>query len=38
MLHVDTNNPTPALGLYESVGMRAVEIADQWERTLPSLN
>ncbi len=37
MLHVDTNNPTPALGLYESVGMRAVEIADQWERTLPSL-
>jgi ribosomal protein S18 acetylase RimI-like enzyme len=31
ILHVDTNNPTPALGLYESVGMRPVQIADVWE-------
>jgi ribosomal protein S18 acetylase RimI-like enzyme len=37
LLHVDTNNPTPALDLYESVGMRTVQIADQWERKLPSL-
>lgn len=36
MLHVDTNNPTPALGLYESVGMRTVEIADAWTRKLPT--
>jgi len=36
MLHVDTSNPTPALGLYESVGMRTVEIADSWERKLPT--
>jgi ribosomal protein S18 acetylase RimI-like enzyme len=34
LLHVDTSNPTPALGLYESVGMRTVEIADGWQRTL----
>jgi ribosomal protein S18 acetylase RimI-like enzyme len=34
MLHVDTNNPTPALGLYEAVGMRPVQIADVWELTL----
>lgn len=34
MLYVDTNNPTPALGLYESVGMRTVEIADSWSRKL----
>jgi ribosomal protein S18 acetylase RimI-like enzyme len=36
MLHVDTKNPTPALGLYESVGMRTVEIADVYHRKLPS--
>ncbi|WP_020385751.1 GNAT family N-acetyltransferase [Kribbella catacumbae] len=36
MLHVDTNNPTPALGLYESVGMRTIEIADAWTRKLPT--
>jgi mycothiol synthase len=36
LLHVDTSNPTPALGLYESVGMRTVEIADGWQRTLPT--
>lgn len=29
-LHVDTNNPTPALGLYLSVGMRQVLIIDVW--------
>ncbi|MDX6280325.1 MAG: mycothiol synthase, partial [Kribbellaceae bacterium] len=34
LLHVDTSNPTPALGLYESVGMRTVEIADAWQRKL----
>jgi ribosomal protein S18 acetylase RimI-like enzyme len=36
ILHVDTSNPTPALGLYESVGMRTVEIADVYHRKLPS--
>lgn len=35
ILHVDTNNTTPALGLYESVGMRAVLVTDAWHRTLP---
>jgi mycothiol synthase len=34
LLHVDTSNPTPAVGLYESVGMRTVEIADGWTRTM----
>lgn len=34
LLHVDTNNPTPALGLYEAVGMRPVQIADVWELKL----
>ena len=34
VLHVDTNNTTPALGLYESVGMRAVLVIDIWQRTL----
>ena len=34
LLHVDTNNTTPALGLYESVGMRAVLVIDIWQRTL----
>ena len=33
-LNVDTNNPTPALGLYSSVGMRAVLVIDVWRRTL----
>jgi ribosomal protein S18 acetylase RimI-like enzyme len=28
ILHVDTNNPTPALGLYLSVGMRATLVMD----------
>jgi mycothiol synthase len=35
ILHVDTNNPTPALGLYLSVGMQAVLVIDVWRRTLP---
>jgi mycothiol synthase len=34
ILHVDANNITPALGLYESVGMRPVLVADIWARTL----
>lgn len=34
ILHVDTNNPTPALGLYLSVGMRATLVIDVWRRTL----
>jgi len=34
ILHVDTNNPTPALGLYESVGMRPVLVIDMWRRVL----
>ena len=36
ILHVDTNNPTPALGLYLSVGMKPVLIIDVWRRTLPA--
>jgi ribosomal protein S18 acetylase RimI-like enzyme len=35
ILHVDTNNPTPALGLYESVGMRPVLVIDVWRRMIP---
>lgn len=34
ILHVDTNNTTPALGLYNSVGMRPVLIVDIWRRQL----
>jgi mycothiol synthase len=34
LLHVDTNNPTPALDLYLSVGMRAVLVVDLWRRAL----
>ncbi|MFI7060937.1 GNAT family N-acetyltransferase [Kribbella sp. NPDC050124] len=30
VLHVDTNNPTPALGLYLGVGMRASLVLDVW--------
>jgi hypothetical protein len=29
---VDTNNTTPALRLYESVGMRPVLVIDVWRR------
>jgi mycothiol synthase len=34
ILHVDTNNPTPALGLYLSVGMRATLVIDLWRLRL----
>lgn len=34
ILHVDSNNTTPALGLYESAGMRQVLAVDIWERRL----
>ncbi|MEU4394319.1 GNAT family N-acetyltransferase [Kribbella sp. NPDC023855] len=36
ILHVDTNNPTPALGLYLSVGMKPTVIFDGWRRVLPA--
>ncbi|MGC4942854.1 GNAT family N-acetyltransferase [Kribbella sp. DT2] len=32
MLHVDTNNPTPALGLYLSVGMRPTVVTHIWDQ------
>ncbi|MEW9550901.1 GNAT family N-acetyltransferase [Nonomuraea sp. NPDC050783] len=32
ILHVDSNNTTPALGLYESAGMRQVLAFDVWRR------
>ncbi|UBU17699.1 GNAT family N-acetyltransferase [Nonomuraea gerenzanensis] len=35
ILHVDSNNTTPALGLYESAGMRLVMAIDVWRRRLP---
>lgn len=31
-LHVDTGNPTPALGLYLSVGMRPIVVTHIWEK------
>ncbi len=34
ILHVDSSNPTPAVGLYTSVGMRPDLISDIWRRTL----
>jgi ribosomal protein S18 acetylase RimI-like enzyme len=34
ILNVDTNNPTPALGLYLSVGMKPGLVCDGWRRTL----
>ncbi|TCO23367.1 ribosomal protein S18 acetylase RimI-like enzyme [Kribbella steppae] len=34
MLHVDSSNPTPAVGLYTSVGMRPDLISDIWRRTI----
>jgi mycothiol synthase len=36
ILHVDTNNPTPALGVYERVGMRSVLVIDVWRRIMPT--
>jgi len=35
ILHVDTNNTTPALGLYESVGMKPYLVIDAYRVTLP---
>ena len=32
LLHVDTNNPTPALDLYLGLGMRPVLVIDLWRR------
>lgn len=34
LLHVDNGNVTPALGLYESVGMRTVLVIDAWRAVL----
>ena len=34
MLHVDSSNPTPAVGLYLSVGMRPDIVNDIWRKTL----
>jgi GNAT superfamily N-acetyltransferase len=34
LLHVDSSNPTPAVGLYLSVGMRPDIITDRWRKTL----
>ncbi len=36
ILHVDTNNPTPALGLYLSVGMKPTLVLDGWIRVVPT--
>lgn len=33
VLHVDADNVTPALGVYESVGMRPVLVIDAWRTT-----
>ncbi|WP_328995757.1 GNAT family N-acetyltransferase [Kribbella sp. NBC_01245] len=35
ILDVDTNNPTSALGLYQSVGMSPTLVSDGWRRILP---
>ena len=34
LLHVDSNNTTPAPGVYESVGMHPVLVIDVWRRVL----
>lgn len=34
ILYVDANNVTPAMGLYESVGMRPVRVIDIWRQEL----
>ena len=36
LLHVDTNNATPALDLYLGLGMRPVLVIDVWRRTVPA--
>lgn len=38
ILHVDTNNPTPALDLYTGVGMRPVLVIDVWRRAVGGAN
>jgi mycothiol synthase len=35
ILHVDSNNTTPALGLYERVGMHPIMVIDMWQRSWP---
>ncbi|WP_132187874.1 MULTISPECIES: N-acetyltransferase [Kribbella] len=34
ILHVDSANPTPALGLYLGVGMRSILVIDVWSRVV----
>ncbi|MFI6817928.1 GNAT family N-acetyltransferase [Nonomuraea sp. NPDC050328] len=34
ILHVDSNNTTPALGLYTSAGMRPILVIDVWRRRI----
>ena len=34
--HVDTGNPTPAVAVYESVGMRADIVNDIWRKVIPA--
>ena len=34
VLHVDSNNATGALALYESVGMRPILVIDKWCRKI----
>lgn len=34
LLHVDTSNPTPAVGLYTSAGMRPDLVSDIWRRRI----
>ena len=36
VLHVDSNNVTPAVGLYRHVGMRAVLAIDVWQARFPT--
>jgi ribosomal protein S18 acetylase RimI-like enzyme len=36
VLHVDSNNTTPALRVYESVGMRPVLVIDVWRARVPA--
>lgn len=38
ILHVDSNNPTPAVGLYTAVGMSPDLTSDIWRRTLQVKN
>ncbi|MFC5266133.1 GNAT family N-acetyltransferase [Kribbella qitaiheensis] len=38
ILHVDTGNPTPAVAVYESVGMRADIVNDIWRKVIPAVD